>query len=178
MKNYQVIVFEKAYLAILENSLQYNLSTGNLAGYKEEDLIYVFEAKHFLGTNNKDRGISYKDDDYINLLKWEDELFSRNPPLFLVGWYKTWRGGFKPNDYDITTQLGRQNLNPEAFMIICNSNKVTEKDTGFRIIRFKDFKEILDFELEFLDFKVEFTEKNQTKTFIEILKELETNIKL
>ena len=177
-KNYKVLVFEKAYLSILESSLKYYLSTGNLAGYKKKDLIFVSEAKHFIGTNKKNKGISFKDEDYIKLANWEDDIFSREPPLFIVGWYKTWIGGFKPKDYDITTQLGKQDINPEAFMIICNSNKVTEKDPGFRIIRFKDFKDISDFELEYLDFKVEFTEKNQNKTFIQILKELEINILL
>ena len=170
-KEIKIVISEEAYLELLRNSRKFKLSTGNLAGFKKNNLIYISQSKHFLGTDDVNQDLSFKDEHYIELMTWEEELFIKTPPLYVVGWYKIWNGEFIPRGYDITTQMGKQGLNPEAFMIILNSNEITKVEPGLRIIRFKDYKNETNYKIEFLEFKIQMIERRGERTFIDILNE-------
>ena len=175
-KEIKVVVSENAYLSLLKNSIKFKLSTGNLAGFKKNNLIYISKSKHFVGTNNINEDISFKNEHYVALMNWEEKLFMKNPPLYIVGWYKIWNGEFIPRGYDITTQMGKQGLNPEAFMIILNPNEITKTDPGLRIIRFQNFKNQTDFKLEYLDFKIQIIDDSRETSFIDMLDKLTIKI--
>ncbi len=177
-KNVQVLISENAYLSLLRNSLKYRVSTGNLAGFKKNNLIVIGKAKHFVGTNKLNEDISFKNEDYVKLMTWEEKLYNNDPPHYIVGWYKIWKGDFIPRGYDITTQMGKQGLNPEAFMIILNPDQITNVDPGLRIIRFKDLTDPRDVELEYLDFKVVFIEKNRKMSYIDILNNYQVKVEI
>ncbi len=176
-KEIKVVISEEAYLTLLKNSKKFKLSTGNLAGFKKNNLIYVSKSKHFLGTDNINQDLSFKDENYIKLMNWEEELFSKTPPLYVVGWYKIWYGEFIPRGYDITTQMGKQGLNPEAFMIILNPYEIKKADPGLRIIRFKDFKSETNFKVEYLEFKIQMIQERGHRSFLDMLNDQTIQIK-
>lgn len=78
---------------------------------------------------------------YVLAADWENQLYMKDPPEFMVGW---WHSHFIGHDYsgiDIINHLGWQNdNNPHAIGLVFDPQQISESNPGFTILRLEDYR--------------------------------------
>jgi len=97
---------------------------------------------------------------YIEAADWESQLYIKEPPEFMVGWWHSHFIGHTFSGIDIINHLGWQNENnPHAIGLVFDPQLISEKNPGFIILKLEDYNKGEASELQSIDFIIQMKEK-------------------
>ncbi len=76
---------------------------------------------------------------YIAAADWESQLYLKQPPEFMVGWFHSHFIGHEFSTIDVINHLGWQTENnPYAIGLVFDPHLLSEKNSGFIILKLED----------------------------------------
>ncbi len=99
---------------------------------------------------------------YIEAADWESQLYVKDPPEFMVGWWHSHFIGHTFSGIDVINHLGWQNdNNPHAIGLVFDPQLISEKNPGFVILKLEDFNKGEASEVQSIDFIIQTKEENR-----------------
>ncbi|MHA1294658.1 MAG: hypothetical protein ACTSQJ_18635 [Promethearchaeota archaeon] len=108
---------------------------------------------------------------YIAAADWESQLYIKDPPEFMVGWWHSHFIGHTFSGIDIINHLGWQNENnPHAIGLVFDPQLISKENPGFVILKLEDFNKGEASEVHSIDFVIQMKE-NYRENYLNYLKE-------
>ena len=175
-----VAIKESVYLTIAEAVLTY----ANPFKMKEDDFreVYGFLGGRVVVGNCKvnDVQVAHVGENtevqlemkhYIKAADWESQLYIKDPPEFMVGWFHSHFIGHTFSGVDILNHLGWQNENnPHAIGLVFDPQLISEKNPGIVILKLEDYNKGEGSEVQSIDFVIQMKEENR-ENYLKFLKE-------
>ena len=99
---------------------------------------------------------------YVEATDWESQLYIKDPPEFMVGWWHSHFIGHKFSGVDVLNHLGWQNENnPHAIGFVYDPQLISKDNPGFTILRLKDPGKAEASPVQKLDFVIQMKEKHR-----------------
>ena len=96
----------------------------------------------------------------IEAADWESNLYIKEPPEFMVGWFHSHFIGHTFSGVDILNHLGWQNANnPHAIGLVFDPQLLSEKNPGFVILKLEDYNKGEGSEVQSIDYIIQMKEE-------------------
>lgn len=99
---------------------------------------------------------------YVEAADWESQLYIKDPPEFMVGWWHSHFIGHEYSGIDIINHLGWQNENnPHAIGLVFDPQLLSENNPGFTILRLEDPSKGEGSPVQKIDFVIQMAEEKR-----------------
>lgn len=112
-----------------------------------------------IGTNTE---VQLEPKHYIMATDWESQLYMKDPPEFMIGWWHSHFIGHTFSGVDILNHLGWQNENhPHAIGLVFDPQLISKDNPGFTILRLDDPNLGEASEINHIDFTVQMSSEKR-----------------